>query len=88
MALSTVMGAILASSPVGESMSYFYGGASQAVGLIGAGLLVMGGIWYLVHDQKLTRAIVLKLKRQGLIAPSLRHDLERRPSLREHGAGG
>ena len=71
MVLSTVMGAIFASSPAGEPMSYFYGGASQAVGLIGAGLLMIGGIWYLVHDRKAARTRVLRLKTQNPAAPLL-----------------
>ncbi len=59
MFLSTVMTAIFKSIPARDPLSYFMGGASGAVGLLGAGLLIIGGIWFLVRDQKSARAEAL-----------------------------
>jgi predicted membrane channel-forming protein YqfA (hemolysin III family) len=60
MFLGTVMTALFKSTPARDPLSYFYGGASEATGLLGVGLLIAGGVWYLVHDQKTVQAEALK----------------------------
>jgi hypothetical protein len=46
----TIIEAVLKPTP-SDSMSYFYGGASAAVGLLGVLFLAVGGIWYLAKDR-------------------------------------
>jgi len=68
MFLSTVMGAVFGSTPTGDPMSNFQSGASVAVGLLGASLLIIGLAWYIMHDQKAVQARILELKKQDSIA--------------------
>lgn len=68
MFLSTVMHVLFKSIPMRDPMSYFYGGASAAVGLLGAGLLAIGLIWYVVHDKKAVLSRVLKWNRRDSIS--------------------
>jgi hypothetical protein len=68
MFLSTVMGAVFGSTLKGDPMTYFYGGASEAVGLLGAGLMVIGVVWYTMQDHRAVQARILELKKRGSIA--------------------
>lgn len=60
MFLGTVMTALFQSTPARDPLSYFYGGASEATGLLGVILLIAGGVWYLVRDQKTVQAESMK----------------------------
>lgn len=54
--LNTILDAISGGAPARDPMFFFYGGASAAVGLLGAILLAIGVVWYIAHDRKSIRS--------------------------------